>query len=257
MIGADDNLVNSYQYDEWGNILKQKESVSNSFKYAGESYDGETGLYYLKARYYDPTTGRFLNEDMYEGQITNPLSMNGYTYTHNNPLRYVDPSGHHAIEASEETMDGWPTSPSASKSNAGGAAGGKGRSTTPSKESGQKKSNQPKPAPKPDSATNADALAAEQRDQVKQAAQNNKSCNCFIAGTKVQTGRNLSKTFRSEIRFSPSLMKPEKWRIRKSWGCSKNKLTKSIMFILGMKSSRLRVSIRFGWMVRDGRLLKT
>jgi YD repeat-containing protein len=55
--------VNSYSYDEWGNITSQTEGISNPFKYTGEIYDEETGLYYLRARYYDPSIGRFLNED--------------------------------------------------------------------------------------------------------------------------------------------------------------------------------------------------
>ncbi|RUS43551.1 RHS repeat domain-containing protein [Cohnella sp. AR92] len=89
------NVVNSYSYDEWGNILQQTEdpSASNIFKYAGEVYDNETGLYYLRARYYDPSVGRFINEDTYEGQVNNPLSLNLYTYVQNNPLIYTDPSG--------------------------------------------------------------------------------------------------------------------------------------------------------------------
>ncbi|WP_379143213.1 polymorphic toxin-type HINT domain-containing protein, partial [Paenibacillus sp. sgz500992] len=53
-----------------------------------------TGLYYLRARYYDPSIGRFLNEDTVEGQIDNPLSQNLYTYVSNNPLIYTDPTGH-------------------------------------------------------------------------------------------------------------------------------------------------------------------
>ncbi|WP_405111623.1 RHS repeat-associated core domain-containing protein [Paenibacillus sp. FSL K6-1217] len=86
-------IVNNYVYDEWGNITSQKEEISNSFKYAGEIYDEETGLYYLRARYYDPSMGRFLNEDTVEGQIDNPLSLNLYTYVENNPLMFNDPSG--------------------------------------------------------------------------------------------------------------------------------------------------------------------
>ncbi|MBU5334383.1 RHS repeat-associated core domain-containing protein [Anaerocolumna aminovalerica] len=70
------NVVNNYKYDEWGNILENKETISNPFRYAGEIYDQETGLYYLRARYYDPAIGRFINEDPVEGQIENPLSMN-------------------------------------------------------------------------------------------------------------------------------------------------------------------------------------
>ncbi|WP_281278834.1 RHS repeat-associated core domain-containing protein, partial [Paenibacillus kobensis] len=68
--------------------------VENSFGYSGEMWDKTTGLQYLRARWYDPSMGRFINEDTYEGDITNPLSQNLYTYVHNNPLRYTDPSGH-------------------------------------------------------------------------------------------------------------------------------------------------------------------
>ena len=66
-------------------------------KYAGEYYDEESGLYYLRARYYDPSIGRFISMDSYEGDITNPLSLNLYTYVENDPLSYVDPSGHSLI----------------------------------------------------------------------------------------------------------------------------------------------------------------
>ncbi|MNB90640.1 tRNA nuclease WapA precursor [compost metagenome] len=94
IVDTSGNVVNSYSYDAWGNITSQTEGISNSFKYAGEMYDAETGLYYLRARYYDPSIGRFINEDTEEGQIDNPLSLNLYTYVANNPQRYVDPSGH-------------------------------------------------------------------------------------------------------------------------------------------------------------------
>ena len=90
-------IVNRYQYDEWGNILEQEEGTRNSFKYGGEPLDEETGLYYLRARYYDPVVGRFISKDMYEGSVTNPLSLNSYTYVENNPLIYLDPSGHTAV----------------------------------------------------------------------------------------------------------------------------------------------------------------
>lgn len=94
MVDTAGNVVNKYQYDEWGNLITNSETVKNSFKYAGEVYDEETNLYYLRARYYDPSMGQFINEDTYEGTITNPLSLNLYTYVTNNPMKYVDPSGH-------------------------------------------------------------------------------------------------------------------------------------------------------------------
>jgi len=93
IVNSAGNIVNNYEYDEWGNITSQTEGIANDFKYAGEAYDSETGFYYLRARYYDPTVGRFISKDNNEGQITNPLSLNLYTYCVNNPIKYVDPSG--------------------------------------------------------------------------------------------------------------------------------------------------------------------
>jgi RHS repeat-associated protein len=90
-------VVNSYSYDEWGNITSKTETIENPIRYAGEYYDEESGLYYLRARYYDPTTGRFISEDSNEGNVTNPLSLNLYTYCTNNPIIYVDPSGNESV----------------------------------------------------------------------------------------------------------------------------------------------------------------
>ncbi|WP_242066162.1 RHS repeat-associated core domain-containing protein [Brevibacillus laterosporus] len=67
--------------------------MSNPFLYAGEIYDEELGLIYLRARYYDPNDGWFITEDTYKGQVDNPLSLKRYTYVHNNPLSNVDPTG--------------------------------------------------------------------------------------------------------------------------------------------------------------------
>ncbi|WP_432776282.1 RHS repeat-associated core domain-containing protein [Brevibacillus gelatini] len=68
--------------------------MSNPYQYSGEMYEEQTGFYYLRARYYDPKVGRFVSEDTYKGRVENPLSLNRYTYVENNPLRYVDPTGH-------------------------------------------------------------------------------------------------------------------------------------------------------------------
>jgi RHS repeat-associated protein len=98
VIDQNGNIVDSYTYDEWGNILSRQEQLVQPLKYAGEYYDDESGLYYLRARYYDPTIGRFISRDSVEGDITNPLSLNLYTYVTNNPLIYVDPAGHAAYQ---------------------------------------------------------------------------------------------------------------------------------------------------------------
>ncbi len=84
----------SYDYDAFGNILSQVGEANNNILYAGYQYDEESGLYYLNARYYDSVTARFMSEDTYTGERNDPLSLNLYTYCHNNPITYDDPSGH-------------------------------------------------------------------------------------------------------------------------------------------------------------------
>ena len=90
------SIVATYYYDAFGNILDQTGVLSNNILYAGYQYDSETGLYYLNARMYDPVTARFMQEDTFTGDRNDPLSLNLYTYCHNEPLMYSDPTGHSA-----------------------------------------------------------------------------------------------------------------------------------------------------------------
>ncbi|WP_028594343.1 RHS repeat-associated core domain-containing protein [Paenibacillus assamensis] len=105
--------LNEYRYDIWGLPLEEKETVPNILKYSGEYWDKTTGLQYLRARWYDPSMGRFISEDTYEGELTSPTSLNLYTYVENNPLIYVDPSGHKGIlKWFDETLDYFSYGPS-------------------------------------------------------------------------------------------------------------------------------------------------
>ena len=63
-------------------------------QYTGRPLDSATGLYYMGARYYDPTTGRFVTEDSYQGNVNDPITLNRYLYARDNPMRYTDPTGH-------------------------------------------------------------------------------------------------------------------------------------------------------------------
>jgi RHS repeat-associated protein len=74
-------------------------SSTNRFLFTGHMWDAETGLYYAKARYYDPQTGRFTTQDSYLGELLDPPSLHRYMYAHNNPTRFVDPSGHSDADA--------------------------------------------------------------------------------------------------------------------------------------------------------------
>ncbi|OLA94014.1 MAG: hypothetical protein BHW64_05540 [Candidatus Melainabacteria bacterium LEY3_CP_29_8] len=71
--------------------------MENPYRYSGYEYDNETELYYLKSRFYDAETARFIQEDTYRGDASDPLSLNLYTYCANNPINHVDPSGHYAV----------------------------------------------------------------------------------------------------------------------------------------------------------------
>ena len=94
VINLNNDTLNSYVYDEFGNIKQENGNFNNPFKYAGYYYDKENNTYYLRARYYNPEIQRFISEDTYRGDLNDPLSLNLYTYVNNNPLIYHDPTGH-------------------------------------------------------------------------------------------------------------------------------------------------------------------
>jgi len=114
---AQGNVLNQYTYDIWGNSLYQMERVPNIFRYSGEYWDETTNLQYLRARWYDPSIGRFINEDTYEGDIKSPLSLNLHTYAANNPLKYIDPSGHCFTEwlGKKQCQAAWDTTTKAAR----------------------------------------------------------------------------------------------------------------------------------------------
>jgi len=82
-------LAQTYSFDSFGNQTASSGSLTNSFRYTGREFDSETGLYFNRARYLDPTTGRFLSEDPtgFKG------SVNFYPYVANDPVDLTDPTG--------------------------------------------------------------------------------------------------------------------------------------------------------------------
>lgn len=91
---ANGEVTKIYKYDAFGVEKNIVDSDTNAFRYCGEYYDKETATVYLRARYYNPSTGRFISRDSYAGSLSDPLSLNFYTYCANNPVLYFDPSGH-------------------------------------------------------------------------------------------------------------------------------------------------------------------
>lgn len=89
-------IAQSYVYDSFGNIIQQTGSMINPYTYTGREHDTESGLYYYRARYYDPTIGRFMQED--------PIGFAGgdinlYNYVGNNGVNFIDPTGESLLQA--------------------------------------------------------------------------------------------------------------------------------------------------------------
>ena len=94
-----------YAYDAWGTCYTTLDTNGvgslNPFRYRGYYFVSRIGLYYLTTRFYDYTTGRFINADVpsicFDDGLTLPEGCNLYSYCRNNPISYVDPTGHVAI----------------------------------------------------------------------------------------------------------------------------------------------------------------
>ncbi|OGO78123.1 MAG: hypothetical protein A2Y23_01580 [Clostridiales bacterium GWB2_37_7] len=104
------NKVVNFEYDAWGNLTNTPEAVTtgngellrnaNPFRYSGYQFDPESGLYYLKARYYSAVIGRFLSFD--------PIpNINRFRYVDNNPVSFIDPNGFAKDRGSQPLNDPW------------------------------------------------------------------------------------------------------------------------------------------------------
>jgi len=89
-IGA---VTDLYDYDAFGNIINQVGTTPNVYRYSGEQYDPNVGLYYLRARYLNVGNGRFVTLDPHDARITDPASLHRYLYSAGDPADKHDPSG--------------------------------------------------------------------------------------------------------------------------------------------------------------------
>ncbi|UBF30100.1 DUF2778 domain-containing protein (plasmid) [Kovacikia minuta CCNUW1] len=90
LVNNSGSVVNHFTYDSFGNVLSSTGTVDTRYKYTGRELDGETGLYYYRARYYDAGVGRFIGQDpLGFGAKDNNL----YRYVGNCPSNHTDPSG--------------------------------------------------------------------------------------------------------------------------------------------------------------------
>ena len=120
-LNSESNVEVNMEYDAWGKpIIRQASSAAEGFLiavmmlvtnvgYRGYFYDFETGLYYLRSRYYDPETGRFINADDtdYLGYDDTSLSMNLFAYCLNNPVNCVDHFGYYVAYCAYNYANKW------------------------------------------------------------------------------------------------------------------------------------------------------
>ncbi len=99
-LGSTRQLTNStgtirveYDYDAYGNLTNKVGDASNNYLFAGEQFNASVDGYYLRARYYNPATGRFASTDSFEGYNEEPITLPDYLYAGANPIIYTDPSG--------------------------------------------------------------------------------------------------------------------------------------------------------------------
>lgn len=87
-------VTDSYAYTAFGRQRTASGATANSYRFTGEQFDEGMGQYYLRARYYDPVTGRFTARDSFPGYDDKPITLHRYVYAGNDPVMYTDPSGH-------------------------------------------------------------------------------------------------------------------------------------------------------------------
>jgi RHS repeat-associated protein len=98
-------VTDSYDYDAFGLPITTTGTTPNTYLYSGEQFDSAAGLYYLRARYYNPPTGRFETMDPVAGKIADPKTLHKYVLTGNNPVNWIDPRGTE-LEENEEILEG-------------------------------------------------------------------------------------------------------------------------------------------------------
>ncbi len=91
------DVTDTYIYEAFGDIIDHIGNTENNYLFTGEQYDPNAGFYYLRARNYNQTNGRFVSADAWHGSMGDPITLHKYLYANANPVMYSDPSGHMSI----------------------------------------------------------------------------------------------------------------------------------------------------------------
>lgn len=90
---SDGVVTSAFVYDAFGNVTQTSGTEPGNFGFTGEHFDADTGLVFLRNRFYDPQLGRFLSQDPASGAREAPVTLHRYLYAANNPGKFVDPTG--------------------------------------------------------------------------------------------------------------------------------------------------------------------
>jgi len=93
-------VTDTWDYDAFGNVISRRGSTPNLFLHAGQQFDPDLNLYYLRARYADPDRGRFWTRDPFEGFTDDPPSWHAYVLNRNDSVNRIDPSGYYSVSES-------------------------------------------------------------------------------------------------------------------------------------------------------------
>ncbi|WP_423224229.1 RHS repeat-associated core domain-containing protein [Candidatus Amarolinea aalborgensis] len=107
------NTNTEIRYYPYGAPRYTAGATPTTFNFTGQRRDSGSRLLYYGARWYDPVIGRFISADTIVPQPGNPQSLNRYSYAANNPLRFVDPSGHRECEGASHCNGPDPALPAA------------------------------------------------------------------------------------------------------------------------------------------------
>ena len=86
-------ITDTYTYEAFGGLATHTGTTENRYLFTGEQFDPNVGFYYVRARYYNPSIGRFQTMDTYAGRMHEPQTLHKYLYVHANPVNNIDPSG--------------------------------------------------------------------------------------------------------------------------------------------------------------------
>ncbi len=101
LTNQDGTVIGLYEYSGWGETIHESGTSTLEHKYRGEQEDANSAQYYLRARYLNPGTGRFLQQDPLWGSANNPFSLQRYGYSEGDPLGKMDPNGMAAVNLEE------------------------------------------------------------------------------------------------------------------------------------------------------------